>query len=153
MAQPSALAVAIELAERRRDAARQRLAQAVGHQQAAQAQLDQLQGYAGETQAKWGIQPHTVRSPEVMGHHYQFMARLQHAVGLQAEVMARHADHVDGARRALTEAELRVASLRKLAGQRAREAERSQQRREQKQLDEMAALQHRRRLQAGGPWS
>lgn len=152
MAEPTALAVAVDLAERRRDAARQRLAQALAQQQSAQGQLDQLQGYASDTNIRWGLQENTHRKPEILAHHYQFMDRLAHAIGLQADVMAQHARRIDEHRRQLLEAELRVTSLRKVVAQRAHETQRAQQRREQKQTDETAALQHRRQHHGDGPW-
>lgn len=152
MPAPAALSVAIDLAERHRDAARQHLAQVQNQQRSAQAQLDQLQGYASETQVKWGLQADTHRMPEILVHHYQFMDRLAHAIGLQTEVMAQHTRRLEEHRRLLLDAELRVTSLRKVAQQRALEVQRTQQRREQKQTDEMAALQHRRQNHGNGPW-
>jgi len=53
----NALRIAIEMAERERDAARQGLHGALSAQQAAQAQLDQLQSYAQETETRWARAP------------------------------------------------------------------------------------------------
>lgn len=137
------LAVAVEAAERTRDAARRALQHARSAQQGAQAQMAQLQGYAGETQNRWGLHAHAQVQPEVMRHHYQFMDRLQHAMGLQGTVLADHERRAGAAQQALLAAELRLASLRTLAEQRRRERELLQARREQKQTDERAALQYR----------
>lgn len=51
----NALLVAVDVAVRKRDEARRLLQDAQGSQQAAQDQLDQLQGYARETEGRWGL--------------------------------------------------------------------------------------------------
>lgn len=139
----NALTVAVEVASRKRDEARQLLQDAQGAQQAAQDQLDQLQGYARETEGRWGMRANAAVQPEVMFHHYQFMDRLGHAAGLQTSVVGAHASRVQEATRALLEAELRLASLRKVVEKRQQDHERQQARREQKQTDERASMQVR----------
>ena len=143
MPESNALSVAVEMALRQRDDARRSLQDARSASQAAQAQLDQLEGYARETQNRWGMRPNAAVQPEVMYHHYQFMDRLGHAAGLQTGVVGQHAERVGAAERTLLEAELRLASLKKLVEKRQRDALQAQMRREQKQTDERAALQHR----------
>lgn len=144
MPAPNALSVAVEMALRKRDDARRMLQDARGAHQAAQAQMEQLEGYAGETQNRWGMRANAAVAPEVMFHHYQFMDRLNHAIGLQTGVVSEHGVRVDTAQRALLEEELRLASLKKLMEKRQKEAEQAQMRREQKQTDDHAALQHGR---------
>ena len=136
----SALVVAVELAERKRDEARRALQDARRAQQAAHEQMEQLKGYAQETQNRWGMRTNAHVQPEVMYHHYQFMGRLDHAIGLQTGVVSGQDVRVDKARQALLEAELRLASLRKVLERRRAEVALQQQRREQKQTDERAAL-------------
>ncbi len=143
MPEANALSVAVEMALRQRDDARRSLQDARSASQAAQAQLDQLEGYARETQNRWGMRPNAAVQPEVMYHHYQFMDRLGHAAGLQTDVVEQHAERVGAAERSLLEAELRLASLKKLVEKRQRDALQAQMRREQKQTDERAALQYR----------
>ena len=143
MSSLNALAVAVEAASRKRDDARRVLQDTQAAQQAALAQLEQLEGYARETEARWGVQAGTAMKPEVMYHHYQFMNRLGHAAGLQTGVVGEHALRVEGARQALLQAELRLASLRKVVDKRRQELELALIRREQKQTDERAALQYR----------
>ena len=138
-----ALAIAVEVAERQRDGLRRQLQDALSGAQAAGAQLEQLQGYAGETQNRWGVQANAQRKPEVLFHHMHFMDRLHHAMGLQDSVVADHGRRVGMAQQALLAAELRLASLTKLIGKRRSELEQQQARREQKQTDERAALQYR----------
>lgn len=142
----NALIVAVEIASRKRDEARQALREAQAVQQAAQAQLSQLQDYARETEQRWGMQADTTVKPEVMFHHYQFMGRLDHAAGLQTSVVGDQAARVERAQRTLMETELRLASLRKVLEARRLELERSQARMDQKQTDERAAMQYSRRV-------
>ena len=136
-----ALSVAVDVALRHRDEARRLLQDARGAQEGARAQMAQLQGYANDTQNRWGMRANAEVVPEVMYHHYQFMDRLNHAIGLQTTVMDDHGGRVDAAQQALLAAELRLASLKKLMDKRRAEWERLQLRREQKQTDERAAQQ------------
>ncbi|WP_313084648.1 flagellar export protein FliJ [Pulveribacter sp.] len=143
MSSLQAFTVAVELAERRRDAARQALRDVQGAREAAQAQLEQLSGYAQETQNRWGASEGRTLKPEVMAHHYHFMGRLDHAIGLQGGVVGNQDARVAGARQVLLQAELRLASLRKVLERRRAEQALAEQRREQKQTDERAALRLR----------
>ncbi len=143
MSNLNALAVAVDVALRKRDEARRLLQDAQGAQQAAQDQLNQLQGYARETEGRWGMRADAAVQPEVMFHHYQFMDRLGHAAGLQTRVVGEHASRVQDATRNLLDAELRLASLRKVVEKRQQDHERQQMRREQKQTDERASMQVR----------
>ena len=138
-----ALSVAVDMAVRARDEARRLLQSALNAQQAAQQQMAQLQAYAGETQDRWGLRANAQVQPEVMFHHYQFMERLHHAMGLQSNVVENYLHRVDAGQRALLAAELRLASLKKLVDKRRAEWMQQQSRREQKQTDEQAALQYR----------
>ncbi len=140
MSSLNALKVAVEVATRQRDAARQALQDTLRIQQAGRAQLDQLSGYAQETQHRWGLRADTTVQPEVMYHHYQFMDRLEHAIGLQTGVVGDQAQRVELARRALLDSELRLASLQKVVERKQHELAVAQMRREQKQTDERAAL-------------
>lgn len=144
----NALQVAVELAERQRDGARQLLRDARATQAAADEQMAQLQAYANETDARWGMHAGARVAPEVMFHHRHFMGRLEHAMGMQSNVLADHGQRVASAEAALLAAELRVATLNKLVAKRQHEAAAAQTRREQKQTDEQAALALRLRTLA-----
>lgn len=143
MTKPNALSVAVEMATRQRDEARRVLQHAQGAQRAAQDQLQVLQGYAQETENRWGMRAQATVAPEVMFHHYHFMGRLGHAAGLQSGVVDDHAQRVALAQQQLRDAEVRLASLRKLLEKRQMEALQAQARRDQKMTDERAALRHR----------
>ena len=138
------LMVAVEVAERQRDAARQGVQNARAAHQAAQGQMEQLQGYANETEGRWGMRADATVAPEVMFHHYQFMARLAHAIGLQTTVVRDYEGRVAAAQQGLLQTELRLASLKKLTDKRRLALEHAQARRDQKQTDERAALQYRK---------
>ncbi|UUC94272.1 MULTISPECIES: flagellar export protein FliJ [Comamonas] len=145
MSSLNALNVAIEAAERKRDEARTAMQERQRAQQAAQAQMDQLQGYVLEMQARWGAQEGMAVQPEVMHHQYQFMERLQHAIGLQTRVVADQNIRLETARQALLAAELRVTSLQKVVQARRRDVALAQMRREQKDTDERATMAFFRR--------
>lgn len=145
MSSLNALNVAIEAAERKRDAARTTMQERQRAQQAAQAQMDQLQGYVLEMQARWGAQEGLAVQPEVMHHQYQFMERLQHAIGFQTRVVADQDIRLETARQALLAAELRVTSLQKVVQARRRDVALAQMRREQKDTDERATMAFFRR--------
>lgn len=148
MAQGQGLQVAMEAAQRQRDAAMQRLAQKRQARQLGQQQLDQLTGYATETEQRSILRGQIGTSPEVMQHHLQFMARLEQTIELQKTQMGLHDEAVQEAERQLLMAELRLVSLRQVVQRRERDAALSQQRREQKELDEMAASRYRLMTQA-----
>ncbi|MBU1360257.1 MAG: flagellar export protein FliJ [Gammaproteobacteria bacterium] len=141
------LSVAVELAQTRRDAAAQVLAKARQQWISAQLQIDQLESYAQECTTRWAQQSLSC-TPELMRHHYQFMARLDHAIGLQTGIVAEHGRNVEREAATLRVAELKLESLRQLMKQRERERQAELSRREQKMSDEQAAIQHRRRASA-----
>ncbi|MCZ2499313.1 flagellar export protein FliJ [Xylophilus sp. Kf1] len=140
--------IAADMARRKRDAAAADLARGRAGERAAQGQLDQLCHYADDTESRWGEQARVRAAPELMAHHFQFMGRLHHAIGLQRDVMKQHARQIEILMARLREAELRLASLQMVIDRQRLEAERLMARREQKQTDEIAALQFRRTAQA-----
>lgn len=136
-----ALMLAIEMAARKRDEARQALRERQRAFEAAQSQMDQLQNYVLEMQQRWAPQEGAELKLEVMYHHEQFMARLQHAIGLQTRVVQDQSIRLEAAQKALMATELRLSSLNKVVETRRRDINLAQMRREQKQTDERAALQ------------
>lgn len=149
MAALNALMVAVSVAERKRDEARQALQNAQAAQRGAQGQLEQLESYAKETQDRWGAREGATLKPEVMFHHQQFLGRLGAAASMQSGVVDGHLQRVAAMTKQLLDAELRLASLRKVLEARQREVLTQQLRREQKQTDERAAIQYHRG--ASGP--
>lgn len=141
MSSLNALMIAIEMAARKRDEARQALRERQRALEAAKNQMDQLEGYMQEMQQRWGASEGVQMKPEVMVHHRQFMERLQHAVNLQTKVIADHSIRLEAAHKALMATELRLSSLNKVVEARKRDIALAQMRRDQKQTDERAALQ------------
>lgn len=138
-----ALSVAVDQATRVRDNARLALQDALAAQQVSRAQLEQLEGYARETETRWGVRENATMQPQVMYHHYQFMDRLGHAAGMQTGVVDGHAGKVEASRLLLLQAELRLASLCKVVDKRNKDVALQQMRRDQKQTDERASLKYR----------
>lgn len=140
MSGTQALIVAMDVATRARDEARRVVQDAFASEQAAQDQMAQLNGYAAETQGRWGMRAQAVVQPEVMFHHYQFMDRLNQAMDLQRGVLDDHAQRIQKAQQALVTVEIRLASLKKLVERRQQEAMQRSIRQDQKQTDERASL-------------
>ncbi|BDT70475.1 hypothetical protein os1_46680 [Comamonadaceae bacterium OS-1] len=133
------LALAVEVASRKRDAAHRALGQAQQKYIAAHDQLTQLETYASETETRWMTQAQTCALPELMQHHYQFMDRLAQAIQMQLGILADNARWVEAAKKQLADTEIRVATLQQVCRNKQLEANRLQDRREQKQIDEFAA--------------
>jgi flagellar FliJ protein len=144
MSELKSVLLAIDVATQKRDQAIGRLVQAQRACQAAQDQLDQLSSYATDTEAKWSAAVRVSVSPELMRHHYQFMDRLRHAIGMQDAAVGELQLKTEEARRKTMQAEGRLAGLQKvLKNKQAQHAARTS-RREQRQMDEFAALQYGR---------
>lgn len=140
MSNLTAIALAIELAVRHREDAAKSVALALQRVRFADEQMQQLRGYAGETDARWLGAPAGMLSSELIKHHYQFVDRLHQAIGLQAIAIADANVQVDRARRALVTAEVRLAGLKQVLETRRAVVARAQQRREQRNTDEFASL-------------
>ena len=136
--------LAIHVATLRRDQAAAILTQMQQTQAQAQGQMAQLQSYADETQTRWSAAAQTSVTTELMRHHYQFMDRLYQALGLQQGVLQQAAGKVDRARAQWLETEYRLTGLKQVLKQKQAELALTQTRREQKQMDEFAAMQSRR---------
>jgi flagellar FliJ protein len=133
------LAVAVSVASGKCDAASQAVGQAQQRYVAARDQLSQLETYAKETEDRWMTQAQTCALPELMRHHYQFMERLEQAMQMQKGMLAEEVRKVEGAKRQLADAEIRLATLKQVRRKRQMDADRAQSRREQKETDEFAA--------------
>lgn len=139
------LALAIEVATRRRDEAEQAVQQVQRAIRHAQAQLDQLGGYAQETDLRWATAQARTFSAELMRHRHSFMERLQHAMDLQQGVLADLQQQLQQAQRRRVQQEQRLAGLQQLLQRRLAEQARHEARREQKQLDDWVSQAHARR--------
>lgn len=136
--------LAIDLSTRTRDQAAQDLMRVQSAHLFAQDQMNQLEVYAAETASRWTAAAQIGTTPELLRHHYQFLDRLQHAIGLQQVALANESRKVAHAKRLLLEAEFRLVSLKQVLKKKQTGLALIQTRREQKQMDEFAALQTRR---------
>jgi flagellar FliJ protein len=145
----NSLQLAIELASVKRDQALaelQKVRKALGF---AQSQMGQLEQYARETEQRWTCNAQAGTTPELLHHHYQFMARLQQAISLQANVINGSNRTVELAEQRMLQAEFRLASLKVVLSKRLAEVDKTRQRQEQKLTDEFAMMQtlRQRRMQ------
>lgn len=140
----SGLQVAVDLATRQRDDAGQALAQVVRRFEHAQLQMEQLRSYAADTSSRWSVASQASATPQIVGHYYQFMERLDQTIAMQERAIAEVQRQREVARQVLLEAEVRMAGLNRLLDKRRAELARTQERREQRQSDELAAQMHRR---------
>lgn len=144
MPQLRALALALDQATRQRDDAVAALLKVQRACQGAQDQMGQLESYALETESHWALGARSTANPEIVQHYDHFMDRLQQAVGMQQGVVADQLHALAMARQRVMEAEIRAAGLQRLLDKRRSDRTRLQNTREQKQLDELSALQFRR---------
>jgi len=151
MMRPSPLDTVIDLAEQRRDAARQDLARAQHDEQQALMQMHQLTSYTDESQRRWSERAARGVPVNLLFTQQTFMAKLTHATGFQQGVLARLGQQVERYRLQLIEAERTLVSLQQLRQRRADAWQQRQTRQEQKFNDELAATQHRQHA-ASHPW-
>ncbi len=142
------LHLAIEVATRARDEADQALQQARRTLQNAQTQMDQLAGYADETDIRWATANAVAVNGEVMMHHRNFMDRLREAIQMQQGVMRNLERQVEMARQVRVQKEVKLKSFEQLLEKRMRERAVLATRREQKQMDEFAGQMHARQVMA-----
>jgi len=144
------LQLAIEMAGAQRDQAQTHLQQAHQAEAFACAQMQQLTDYLQETEQRWMSGARKSIEPELLHHHYQFVARLSQAIEMQAGVLKDTRQRVNLAQQELLKKEQRLASFKQLMQKRLAAIAQRQQRVEQKQMDEFAALlvQHHHTLQA-----
>ena len=135
--------LAIVVATRKRDQAGRVLMQVQRAWAFAQDQLNQLESSAAETDVRWMAAAQVGATTELIRHHYQFMDRLQHAIGLQKGAVDSACQRVDAAKQLVIEAEFRLAGLKQVLKKKQADIALLETRRDQKQMDEFAALRHR----------
>lgn len=142
----------VEIASQKRDDALRALGRVQHELEQARQQMAQLQDYAVESQTRWNHRATQGVSATLMQHQRQFMARIDHAVAFQRDVIAGIEQSLEQLRVEVTAAEREVASLHKYVERRQRAWQQEQQRQEQKATDETAANAHRRQ-NTTHPWS
>ncbi len=142
----------VEIAAQKRDDALRALGRVQHELEQARQQMTQLQDYAVESQTRWNHRATQGVSAALMQHQRQFMARLDHAVAFQRDVIVGIEQSLEQLRVEVHAAERELASLNKYVERRVRAWQQEQQRQEQKATDETAANTHRRQ-QTQNPWS
>jgi len=141
MAKSSALATLLELAQRDTDHAAKRLGAALTAVEEAKQKLDMLLGYRDDYARRLEAAQIAGISPMSYQNFVAFMAKLDHAIGGQREVI-RHAEHRAGVERtAWQAAERKRLSYRTLSDRAAAEALQLENKRDQKMMDEHATRQ------------
>jgi flagellar FliJ protein len=138
MSRIQTLTKVVELAEQRRDEALSEHARRVRELQMAQEQMDQLQGYVVEAQARWAQRGSQGVDVTLLLHHRQFMQKIHHAIEFQTGVLADKQALIDQALANLQTAERELAGLRRFTEKQIEVLQKQVQRQEQKANDEMA---------------
>lgn len=146
------LDMVVEVASQKRDEALRALGRVQNELEQARQQMTQLQDYALESQTRWNQRATQGVSASLMMHQRQFMARIDHAVAFQSDVIAGIEQSLSRLRLEVNAAERELASLNKYMERRQRAWQQEQQRQEQKATDETAATAHRRQTHPN-PWS
>lgn len=145
------IALAIEVATRRRDEASKALVQVQRSVVFSKNQMEQLESYAKDSSDRWMAAAQVSAMPEMMLHHHQFMQRLEHAIKLQQQVLEDLELEVDRARKLVLQAEFRLAGLNRVMQSRRLEINFRAARVEQREMDDLAALMHRSKLSSLHP--
>jgi flagellar FliJ protein len=144
----NSLQLAIDQAAAKRDQALADLQKLRKAHAFANSQMAQLEQYAVETEQRWTRNAQISTTPELLHHHYQFMARLQQAISMQTTVISGSSRTVQLAEQRMLQAEFRLASLKLVLTHRLAEVDKLKARQEQKLTDEFAAMQTLRQRSA-----
>ena len=124
---------------KRRDEVQSILRSAHANLDAQRQQADGLKTYRSEYCAKWSANFQLAAQMESLRRYHGCLARLDQAITQQANVVAHAQRAVDAAKQRLLEKEIRVKTVERLIERRKALLARIVDRREQKNLDEMAA--------------
>ena len=132
------ITLAVEHAQRQRDGLLELHQQAQRNLSGAQAQLEQLQMYSQDIEARWVGTATASYGAEVMRHYHQFGDKLQQAIGMQSDVIKGLQVALSKAHAELLQGEFRLAAIQKLHATRLRQLQQQQDRRDQARTDELA---------------
>ena len=124
---------------KRRDEVQSILRSAHANLDAQRQQADGLKTYRSEYCAKWSANFQQAAQMEILRSYHGFLARLDQAITQQGNVVAHAQRAVDAAKARLLEKEIRVKTVERLIERRKALLARIADRRDQKNLDEMAA--------------
>ncbi|MCK9684686.1 flagellar export protein FliJ [Scleromatobacter humisilvae] len=139
----------LEREQKRRDEQMAAVRNAVANAEAQQQQADGLTGYRSEYCRKWSAQFQQAAQMEILRSYHGFLSRLDQAITQQAPVVEHARRMVDAQRQRLVEREIRVATVERLIQRREALLAKVADRRDQKNLDELAQRLSATRAQAG----
>jgi flagellar FliJ protein len=128
----------LERERKRRDEQMAQVRNAVANVETQQQQADSLTGYRSEYCQKWSAQFQQSAQIEILRSYHGFLARLDQAITQQQSVVEHATRMVDAQRQRLVEREIRVATVERLIKRREAMLAKVADRRDQKNLDEMA---------------
>jgi len=139
----------LEREQKRRDEQMAQVRNAVANVQAQQQQADGLTGYRTEYCRKWSAQFQQAATIEILRSYHGFLSRLDQAITQQQAVVEHAQRLVEAHRQRLVEREIRVATVERLIQRREAMLAKVADRREQKNLDELAQRLASARTTAG----
>ena len=128
----------LEREKKRRDEQMAQVRNAVANAAAQQQQADGLTTYRSEYCQKWSAQFRQAAQMEILRSYHGFLSRLDQAIAQQVSVIEHAQRMVEVQRQKLIEREIRVATVERLIKRRESLLAKLADRREQKNLDEMA---------------
>ena len=139
----------LEREQKRRDEQMAQVRNAVANAEAQRLQADGLTGYRSEYCQKWSAQFQKAATMEILRSYHGFLSRLHQAITQQASVVEHAQRMVEAQRQRLVEREIRVATVERLIQRREALLAKVADRRDQKNLDELAQRLSAARAQAG----
>lgn len=141
-----------EVRSQRRDDALLRLAELQRELDHARDQMQQLQDYVAQAHQRWKQRATQGVTAALLHHQQRFMAKVEHAIALQQDVLRQLDERLLEQRTAVMLAERGLAGLNKYTERLQQAQQKASDRLEQKATDETAANTHRRQQQHK-PWS
>ena len=139
----------LEREQKRRDDQMAVVRTAAANAEAQQQQADGLVGYRTEYCQKWSAQFQRAATIEILRSYHGFLSRLDQAITQQQSVAEHALRMVEVQRQRLVEREIRVATVERLIKRREAMLAKVAERRDQKNLDEMAQRLATARAHAG----
>ena len=132
------LRLLLEREQKRRDEQMAAVRTAAANAEAQQQQADGLSTYRSEYCQKWSAQFRQAAQMEILRSYHGFLARLDQAITQQTSVVEHAHRMVAAQRQRLVEREIRVATVERLIKRRETMLAKVAERRDQKNLDELA---------------
>ena len=128
----------LEREQKRRDEQMAAVRSAAANAEAQQQQADSLVEYRTEYCRKWSAQFQQAAQMEILRSYHGFLSRLDQAIAQQKSVVEHAHRMVEAQRQRLVEREIRVATVERLIKRREAMLAKVADRRDQKNLDELA---------------